>query len=36
MEAATEMANSSKYLKQLKYLLDLPNNIEETKRKIKK
>ena len=36
MEAATEMANSYKYLKQLKYLLDLPNNIEETKRKIKK
>ena len=37
MEAATETANSTyKYLKQLKYLLDLPNDIEENKRNIEK
>lgn len=36
MEAATETANSYKYLKKLKYLLDLPNNIEENKRNIEK
>ena len=37
IEAATETANSTyKYLKQLKYLLDLPNDIEENKRNIEK
>ena len=36
MEVATEKDNSYKYSKQLKYLLDLPNNIEENKRNIEK